>query len=178
MPPKKANDTRLYLSILKGWGSEGVLATWQDDDVQKLEARMTDIAIQLVLTAEIKYRENALHGYQWRIQRKAELEEEQRKRKLEAERAEKERRKWIEQRRVSRLIRDAAAFQQAGEIRKYVDTIRRMLARDGSSSSEEVEKWSQWALSQADRIYRLSVESSPRQCRITRTQVRQPYRNA
>jgi len=140
---EEANDTRLCLSILKGWGSEEVLATWQDDDVQKLEARMTDIAIQLILTAEIKYRENVLHGYQWRIKRKAELEEEQRKRKLEAERAEKERQKRIEQGRVNRLIRDAAAFQQAGEIKKYVDTIRRTLARDGSSSSEEVEKWSQ-----------------------------------
>lgn len=101
---------------------------------------------------EIRYRENVLHGYQWRIKRKADLEEEQRKRKLEAERAEKERQKRIEQGRVNRLIRDAAAFQQAGEIRKYVDAIRRTLARDGSSSSEEVEKWSQWALSQADRI--------------------------
>jgi len=146
-----ASDPRLCLSILKGWGSEEALATWQDDDEQKLETRMTDIAVQLILAAEIKYRENALHQYQWRIQRKAELEE-QRKRRLEAERAEKERQKRIEQGRVNRLLRDAAAFQQAGEIRKYVDTIRRTLARDGSSSSEEVEKWSQWALSQADRI--------------------------
>jgi hypothetical protein len=56
---EEANDTRLCLSILKGWGSEEVLATWQDDDVQKLEARMTEIAIQLILTAEIKYRETS-----------------------------------------------------------------------------------------------------------------------
>ena len=149
---EESSDPRLCLSILKGWGSEEALATWRDDDEQKLETRMTDIAVQLTLAAEIKYRENALHQYQWRIQRKAELEEEQRKRKLEAERAEKERQKRIEQGRVNRLLRDAAAFQQAGEIRKYVDTIRRSLARDGSSSSEEVEKWSEWALSQADRI--------------------------
>ena len=149
---EEASDTRLCLSILKGWGSEDVLATWQDDDVQKLEAHMTDIAIQLILTAEIKYRENVLQDYQWRIKRKAELEDEQRKRKLEAERAEKERQERIEQGRVNRLIRDAAAFQQAGEISTYVDTIRRTLARDRSSSSEELGKWSQWALSQADRI--------------------------
>lgn len=45
------------------------------------------------------FRENALHQYQWRLKRKAELEEEQCKRKLEAERAEKERQKskriWV-----------------------------------------------------------------------------------
>lgn len=79
------------------------------------------------------------------------IEEEQCKRKLEAERAEKERQKRLEQARVNRLLRDASAFQQAGEIRKYVDTIRGTLARDGFSLSEEVEKWSQWALA-ADRI--------------------------
>jgi hypothetical protein len=149
---EEASDTRLCLSILNGWGSEEVLATWQGDDLQKLEAHMTDIAIQLILTAEIKYRENVLHGYQWRIKRKAEVEEEQRKRKLEAERAEKERQKRIEQGRVDRLLRDAAAFQQAGEIRKYVESIKLTLTRDGSSSCEEVEQWSQWALAQADRI--------------------------
>ncbi|MBZ5683442.1 MAG: hypothetical protein LAP86_00275 [Acidobacteriia bacterium] len=62
---QESSDTRLCLSILKGWGSEEVLATWQDDDVQQLEKRMTDIAIQLILTAEIKYRESVVHGYQW-----------------------------------------------------------------------------------------------------------------
>ena len=149
---EEASDTRLCLSILKGWGSEEVLATWQDDDAQKLEAHMTDIAIHMILTAEIKYRENVLHGYQWRIKRKAELEEEQRKRKLEAERAEKERQKRLEQARVNRLLRDSSAFQQAGEIRKYVEAIRLALSRDESSSTEELEGWSQWALAQADRI--------------------------
>jgi hypothetical protein len=131
---EEASDTRLCLSILNGWGSEEVLATWQDDDVQKLEAHMTDIAIQMILTVEIKYRENILHQHQWRIKRKAQLEEEQRKRKLEAEGAEKERRMRIEQARVNRLLSDAAAFQQAGEIRKYVEAVRLRLSSDGSSS--------------------------------------------
>jgi hypothetical protein len=137
---------------MKSFGSEEVLATWQDDDAQKLETRMTDIAVQLILTAEIKYREHALHYYQWRIKRKAELEEEERKRKLEAERAEKERQKRIEQGRINRLLRDAAAFQQAGEIRKYVEAIRQARALDDSYSIDEIEQWSQWALAEADRI--------------------------
>lgn len=147
----ESNDARLCLSVVKYFGSEEVLATWQDDDAQKLETRMTDIAVQLILTAEIQYREHALHHYQWRIKRKAELEEEERKRKLEAERAEKERQKRIEQGRINRLLRDAAAFQQAGEIRKYVEAIRQARALDGCSI-EEIEQWTHWALAQADRI--------------------------
>jgi hypothetical protein len=148
----ESSDTRLCLSILSGFGSETVLALWQDEDAGKLEMHMTDIAVQAILTAEIQYRERALHQYHWRVQRKAELEEEQRKRKLEAERAEKERKKRIEQARINRLLGDAAAFQQAGEIRKYVEVIRLAMARDGSSSMDEVEQWSKWALAQADRI--------------------------
>jgi hypothetical protein len=128
-----------------------VLASWEDDDTQKLEKRLTEIAVQVILTAEIQYRESAVRHYEWRVQRKAALEEEERKRKLELERAEKERQKRIEQDRINRLLRDATAFQQAGEIRKYVEAIRAR-ACNSSSSIEKVEQWSQWALVQADRI--------------------------
>jgi hypothetical protein len=148
---EQSNPDRLCLSILKGYRSEASV-TWQDDDdAQKLEAKMTDIAVELILTAEIDYREDTKRRFEWRVQRKAELEEQQRKEKVEAERAEKERQKRIEQGRVNRLLRDAVAFQQAGEIRKYVDAIRQAQAREGSSSNE-LGKWSQWALAEADRI--------------------------
>jgi REP element-mobilizing transposase RayT len=51
-----------------------------------------------------------------------------------------------------RLLRDATAFQQASEIRKYVEAIRSAQMRDESFFPEEVEQWSTWALAQADRI--------------------------
>jgi hypothetical protein len=148
----ESSDSKLCLSILSNPGSESVLAFWQDDEAQKIEMRMTEVAVQTILTAETQYREHALHQYQWRIKLKAELQEEERKLRLEAERVEKERQKRIEQARINRLLRDAAAFQQAGEIRKYVEVIRLAMARDSSSSMDEVEQWSKWALAQADRI--------------------------
>jgi hypothetical protein len=121
---------------------------------------MTGIAIQLILTAEIKYRENVLHGYQWRIKRKSKLEEEQRKRKVEAERAEKERQKRLEQARVNRLLSDATAFQQAGEIRKYVDTIRQALARDGSVRARRLKNGANGRCLRPIGSIRLLVEGS------------------
>jgi hypothetical protein len=148
----ESSDSRLCLSILSGFGSGTVLAFWQDDDAQKLEVHMTDVAVQIILTAETQYRENALRQYHWRVKRKAEFEEEERKRKLEAERAEKERQKRIDQARINRLLRDAAAFQQAGDIRKYVGVIQLTKASDSSSSMDKIEQWSKWALAEADRI--------------------------
>ena len=148
----ESSDTRLCLSILKGWGTEEALSAWEDDDDQKLESRMAEIAVQVILTAEIQLRESALRQYEWRVKRKAELEEEERKRKLEAERAERERLKRIEQGRIDRLMRDAAAFHQAATIRKYVAAIQSTQAPEDVASSHEIQQWSQWALAQADRI--------------------------
>ena len=147
-----SNDGKLSLSIHEGPNTETALKTWQDSDEGKLETQMTEVAVEIVLTAEIRYRERAVRQYQWRVERKAELEEEDRQRKLAAERAEKERQKRIEQARIDRLLRDAAAFQQAGQIRRYVEAIRLAQSRNKTSTCEEFERWSRWALAQADRI--------------------------
>jgi hypothetical protein len=80
-------------------------------------------------------------------QRKAQFEEEQRQRKIEAERAERESRVRIEQARVDRLLNDAAAFQRASQIRKYVDTLRVALTNERPTRTEEFETWSTWGLS-------------------------------
>lgn len=93
-----------------------------------------------------------IRQYQWRVQRREELEEAQRIRKLEAERAEVERLKRLEQARVDRLLRDAAAFQQASVIRSYVEAIRLTQSSLTTASVEKFEGWRQWAVAQADRI--------------------------
>ena len=67
--------------------------TWQDDGGGRLEKQLTEIAVRLVLTAEIKYCELFFRQYQRLVKRKAEFEEEERQRKLGAQLAERERRK-------------------------------------------------------------------------------------
>jgi hypothetical protein len=146
------SETRLALSIRCGPCSETDRMTWQDNDEGKLETRMAEIAVEVILTAEIQYREMAVQHYQLCVKRRAQLEEEERQRKLAIERAEQERLRRVEQARIDRLLGDAAAFQQAAEIRKYVETIRLTQACDGFSVTGEFERWSQWALAQADRI--------------------------
>jgi hypothetical protein len=103
-----ADEAKLSLSILQSPGSENERFAWQDDEQSKVETRITEIAIQIILTAELQYREDAMRSYEWRVQRKAELEEEQRERKRQAERAERERQKRLEQARIDRLLKSAA----------------------------------------------------------------------
>jgi hypothetical protein len=102
------------LSIHEGPNTEIALKTWQDSDGGKLERQMTEVAAEIVLTPEIRYRERAIRQYQWRIERKAELEGEERQRKLAAERAEKERQKRIEQARIDGLLRTRQLFNRPG----------------------------------------------------------------
>src|SRR5262249_56424323 len=140
-----SDESKLSLSILQSAGSENIRIAWQDDEQGKVETRITEIAIQVIVTAELQYREGTVRSYEWRVERKAELEEEERERKRQAERAERERRKKLEQARIDRLLRGAAAFQQAGVIREYVKTIRSTQEDDKTCSPEELERWSQWA---------------------------------
>lgn len=147
-----ADEAKLSLSILQSIGSEEVRNVWQDDEQGKVETRITEIAVEVILTAELQYREGTVRSYEWRVQRKAELEEEERERKRQAERAERERQKRLEQARIDRLLKSAAAFQQAGAIRKYVEAIRATQTANAVCSSDELEQWSQWALAEAERI--------------------------
>jgi hypothetical protein len=151
-PNTNLTDTKLSLSILEGVSSEKERISWKDGEGGKLETRIREIVVEVVLTAEIQHRSDALRLYKWRVERKAELEEEERKRKLEAERHERERLKRLEQGHIDRLLRDAAAFQQAGVIRNYVQAIRSAFPSDGPLPTAELETWSSWALAQADRI--------------------------
>jgi hypothetical protein len=151
--PNAADDNKLSFSILESsYGSDKERLSWQDDDSNKIEARIAEIARELVVTAEVQHRESALRHYQWRVERKAVLEEEERKRKLEAERRERERVKRLEQGRIDRLLKDAAAFQQAAAIRKYVEAIQLTQGCSGVATADDLERWSKWALAQADRI--------------------------
>ena len=145
-------DAGMSLSILERGHSEMVRMTWQHDDAGKLEKRMTEIAVQIVLTSEIQHRKAAVRQYQWRVERKAGLEQEARKCKLEAERAARERQERLEQARIDRLLRDAMAFQRAGDIRKYVEAIRLTQSRNGVPLTEDKEQWSRWEPVKADRI--------------------------
>jgi hypothetical protein len=149
---KEPSDAKLCLAILEGLGSDKERVSWRDDEVGRLESRLAEITVQLILTAELQHRESAVRRYQWRVERKAELEKEVRDRKRKAELAERERLKRLERARIERLLEDAAAFQQAGAIRKYVQAIRLALSGSDTCSAEDLGRWGQWALSEADRI--------------------------
>lgn len=149
---KEPSQPGLTLSLLRSSQSESARFVWQDEGTSKIEDQITEIAIQTVLAAEIQHRENALLHHKFKAEHRARMEEEERKRKIEADRAERERIRRIEQAKIDRLLQDAAQFQQADQIRRYVNALRVRLQSVAALPNEDFDRWSQWALANANRI--------------------------
>ena len=89
------------------------------------------------MSAEISYRERCVREFEWRVRRKAELEEEARQRQPQLEHEERERLRQLEQARIDRLLDDAESLRRATNIRAYLDTVRDTGANEITSISAE-----------------------------------------
>lgn len=149
---RKSGESCLILSILESRGSDKAMRAWRDEDPSKLEKKMAEIVVEVVLLAEARYREAVLRQFNRRVALKTELEEEDRRRVIEAERMERDRLKLLEKARIDHLLSDAASFQQASVIREYVARIKRTQSLSPTVSPEELQQWIDWALTQVGRI--------------------------
>lgn len=142
---------RLALSILHEEGGTQAIHYWEDKDDSPIEKHLTSIVIEIMIASELQHRALTESHHKWRVQRKSELEEEARQKKIEAERKARELREKQERGRIERLLASATALQQAETIRSFVEAIR---ARSGelAASNEKIETWATWALAQANRI--------------------------
>lgn len=150
---KSSAPERLQLEIRTFPSSPLPRHHWQDEGETQLEDQLGEIAIALLVCAEIHYREGVLRRHEWRIKRRAELEEKARQLKAEQERRERERQAALQRQRVERLLDEATALQEAKAIRRYVEEVRAELSQSSPSvSHDELESWATWALAQADSI--------------------------
>jgi hypothetical protein len=80
------------------------LLFWSDDDEGKLEAKIREIAIAIVLTGERQYRKSHQHSYEWALSSYERALETARKQREDVERRDRERIAQVEADRVSRLF--------------------------------------------------------------------------
>lgn len=143
---------RLCFSILSAVGSSEAKATWTDTSEARLESQLTKIVSEVILAAEIQLRERSTRLHRWRIERKAQIEEEDRRQQVEQLRQEQERLDKREQARVTSLLEAADNFRRAQEIRAYVERLGTRLDPTDLTRQAQYRDWSLWALTQADRI--------------------------
>lgn len=131
-------------------GSRG--KSWEDSVEGRLEKHLGEITVELLVTGEANYRAGALAAHEWCVQRRAELEEEEHRRKEEEERRERERLAKLEKERVERLLSEAENWRRAADLRAFVDAVRAASQASDPGATERLEQWAVWVLALADRI--------------------------
>jgi hypothetical protein len=139
---------------LPGWSVDGEEhSAWEDNEDGKVEIHAKEIVAEVLLTAERQYRSSCDNHNNWLLERKAQILENRRLGKEEADRRERERLVKLEQDRIDGLLAGAVAFQKADTIRRYVaDVEKRVLDGADTSGNPIVGQWAAWARAQADKI--------------------------
>lgn len=149
----KPATSPLVVKINRAAQHDQLQTHWQDSSDAKIETRLTDVAIAILVIGEDMSRSKEISHYRWLVKYKAELIERAKKEREDAERARHERLIKEEKARVDRLLSEAGALQQAEQIRAYVAAARLISADSADPVSEhDLTNWAKWALEQADRI--------------------------
>lgn len=152
IPSKKENkDQGLCLSLKAARTTDGANKSWQDTDQKPLEDQLTEVMVEMLISAENSYRNGIIRRREWVIERKAEAEAELQRRKDEAERQERARQEKLARERIGRLLSQSHALSRANQIRSYVQMVRSRGA-EMPVEPDALDKWAIWAESEADRI--------------------------
>jgi len=147
-PPTDRN-ARLVLKLAYDRLPPGITWQWEDKDDCPLENQLAEIIVGLAGAAERLHRQWQEEHRAWQ-RREQERKEREEKERLELEaRRECERLAAIEKAKVDALLKDAADWRKAAEIRAYVEAVSRQAS---AASNDEFEKWQQWALLEADKL--------------------------
>ncbi|WP_434717199.1 hypothetical protein P5X00_39755 (plasmid) [Paraburkholderia sp. A2RO-4L] len=126
---------------------------WSDSDTNRLEDQLREMAVALVLTAERQYRKARQFSYECDRHSFEEKMEQTRKTREEAEQREREARLQAERDRVTRLLGQVSAWQQAQQIRAYVEAVLSSPdALSGRAFEGERDTWAHWARTVADGL--------------------------
>jgi hypothetical protein len=153
-PPKQlpANE-KMKLQLGRYEPPPEIKVLWADGDGQVLEDQIEEIAVSLLAYAEWAYRSGLQRQYEYRVERKRELEERTRKQREEAERRERARIEKAAAERREKLMSDAGAWRRASEIRAYVEAqIARWSLDVDAETLDALQTWAEWAMGQADQM--------------------------
>ena len=148
---KDSQRQRLRLALGMARDQANTRKSWEDSDEKTLESQLTEILVDMLVDAEISYRNSLIRHREWIIERKAEAEAELKQRRADAERKARELQEKVARERIGRLLSQAKELDQANQIRVYVETILSRIA-ELPLAWADFERWAEWARREADRI--------------------------
>ena len=107
----------------------------------------------VLIYGELLYRAQQLRKYNWLVERKAQHEEKKRVEREKLERERIEHQLHLERQRRRNLIADVLGWRRADEVREFVAAVKaRTELNIQPESIEKLQKWSAWALTEADMM--------------------------
>lgn len=148
--PDLPASTRLQLRITDGSAYAG--RTWQDTAEGKLESRVAEIAAELIVAGEARFRhrlrEDEERAERERIEREAREEQEQ----IEREQKRLAHIRALNEKRVADLQRSGELLRLAADMRLLISEVRAAAQTRSDIDSATLQSWEAWARAEADRI--------------------------
>lgn len=125
--------------------------SWADDDSGRIEDRLREIVLKLIVAGEVQFRANAHTAYENACQRRAEMERRLAEQRAEGARLAREKALKAEAERRKTLLRMATDYRAAQDIRAFVEAAIAAFDPDNAQESPTAD-WVSWALGVADQI--------------------------
>lgn len=125
--------------------------SWTDDDSGRIEDRLREIVLKLIVAGEVQYRTNAHTAYENACRRRAEMEHRLAEQRAEADRLAREKALEAEAEQRKTLLRMAADHRAAQDIRTFVKAAMAAFGPDKAMERATTD-WAAWALGVADQI--------------------------
>ncbi|MGY2916073.1 hypothetical protein [Bradyrhizobium sp. USDA 3262] len=125
--------------------------SWEDDDSGRIEDRLREIVLKLIVAGEVQYRASAHTAYENACRRRAEMERRLAQQRAEAARLAREKAAKAEAEQRKTLLRMAADHRAAQDIRAFVKAAITAFSPEKAEESL-VAGWAAWALGVADQI--------------------------
>lgn len=148
-PAREGPEDDLRLVIAAG-DTQDYTPVWADDERAKLEGRLSEIVLEVVVAGEAEYRRRKIQHHAWQLAERARLEAERERRRKEVEQRAREQEAAELAARREHLLGQAAAWRSAQDIRGFVAEILASSSTPGPH--EAIRSWAEWALAEADAL--------------------------
>lgn len=142
--------TPLQLRIAAGTSS--TVTTWQDDGEGKLETRVAEIAAELIVAGEARFRRMLREDEERAERERLEREAREEQARLERERKRLVRLKELNDKRIADLGRSGELLRLAADVRALIGEVRTAVAGRDDIDAATLANWEAWARAEADRI--------------------------
>ena len=153
-PKKESQKERLRLAFGTSRDRTNASKYWEDRDQSRLEDQLAEVAVEILVSAELTYRNGLVRNREWIIEGarpRPKLNSSGGKMRPSGRRASFRRK--LARERIGRLLSPKAKGAQTAQnqIRTYVESARSRVNQLPMLESD-FDKWALWALQEADRI--------------------------